>query len=1365
MSHSNRSEPHGNGPRPRRQARLESVQALEDRKLLTPVVAINAPVATLIPANPQTNDNFGTVVVTQTGSITASAAPLTSVAQLTSANSFGGDIVRIEAGPGGDFGKGVYAISRGAGENADSTSRDPSIAAPINRPGVIYRVDPATGRTSVFFDLNTVINQIVDGGNADNGASPGTGLVNFYDLAFDPEGVFDGRPSLFVSSLSTNDPTKNVIFRIGPDGSFLGIYIRFTAGGSTQNFTRQPSAVLVPPVEQQNFLKGLFVGQANGGSAFNGTGAGNFQALFFDANQFRPGQDLSGAALPSGVTATPLSFGPQVGLTAANTSYASPVYSVFTDFGTPGAGGIDAAPGLSGVQGLGGELLINGGAPVIASFTDPNFVSVDQSAAILTPFRRFQDVAFDQYGYFSYGLAAAATAPTFQGSLFVADLGTGLSVQVTPLAPFPVAPVNVPIQGPGGPISVVIGPNGTVQPVFNNGSTTGGNIGGRIVRITPDGTLTVFANNFHTSGSQDAQSFLDSSLSVTFSADGTTMYVADDDGIWQFKTVTDIANATSGSLIGLNDLRALGSPYDGQDSAVAVIDTGIDSLVPNFRGRVATGFNVLTNGFGNDDLAAAGNGHGTLVAGVIAQFVPQATLNPVNVFTANQAVPTPGGANVANATSPQNVYLGLNFVSRNPFVADPVRPNKLDRTIGANIGFGTTTTYQTETGAFRSFPQVTVAFKNQLSRFRKLGISTVAASGQFGSPQGVTIGGTVVGDVIGMAFPAILNEAISVTGSYPFPYVGGANTSPIDPGTGVIPRPNGPILLFGNPATGTITGGTAATVATGDTLIFKDKLLASSNRSLTTDYTAPELDVPTWARSVAGATVGGTVGGGSAANGFNVFQEGGTSLSSAIVSGSFAMVESALDFWTGIARNNGVTVDGYVNTPVGTHQLNFGAGGIEDLGGYANIDGINSILEWTAVPANDAPNTLETVNPPTLIRGTQYRNFARIDIGNAIAAIEGSIALDYLFKHGAFDTIDANKNGLITAQELQNFTDDSANVGMPEAGALARFLGGTARIPTTGFRNTSAGEQPEQPDVLARRFNFFDYAADGQLNGAISIDQLRILARNLLPAPDSFTVVDRQRASVNRFLLDPAAKRNISDLQQTLPTFAFIPKRQVARFRNISPARFGVGRGQLPGAGGPTFTLFADGQDHAISKAAAKQIAKSVANPAAAAATPPKSVAPAATPANITPTPTSSPVTTNPGATTGNQYLDLLNALAQGNQAAPASSPVTITSQPRTVGTPAAGEATSDSEATVQTAVLPQTETQAVETTTIEVDQAAATAASVQTEAVAAAHAQQIKEAQVLAQAQARARAQAKADDNKFDFWNPWKSIKKLVSN
>ena len=246
-------------------------------------------------------------------------------------------MVRIEAGPGGDFGKGVYAISRGAGDNADPSFRDPAIPTPINRPGVIYRVDPATGKASVFFDLNTVLNQIDPGATPGNGALPTTGLLNWYDLAFDPEGVFDGRPSLFVSSLDTTDPSKNTVYRIGPNGEFLGLFVRFNPGVSPTDLSVQPSAILVPPAQQQSFLRGLFVGDANQ--------IGGRQVLFFDANRFRPGQDvLSFSQL--GVTATNLIFGPQVGLTSADEIYTSPVYSAFSDFGTPAVAGLPPAPGF-----------------------------------------------------------------------------------------------------------------------------------------------------------------------------------------------------------------------------------------------------------------------------------------------------------------------------------------------------------------------------------------------------------------------------------------------------------------------------------------------------------------------------------------------------------------------------------------------------------------------------------------------------------------------------------------------------------------------------------------------------------------------------------------------------------------------------------------------------------------------------------------------------------------------------------------------------------------------------------------------------------------------------------------------------------
>ena len=80
----------------------------------------------------------------------------------------------------------------------------------------------------------------------------------------------------------------------------------------------------------------------------------------------------------------------------------------------------------------------------------------------------------------------------------------------------------------------------------------------------------------------------------SFSADGTVLYAADDQGIWQFKTTADLADSSSGSLVGLNDLQTLGVPYDGLGAAVDVVDTGVDASSPPFRGRVAPGTNVVT---------------------------------------------------------------------------------------------------------------------------------------------------------------------------------------------------------------------------------------------------------------------------------------------------------------------------------------------------------------------------------------------------------------------------------------------------------------------------------------------------------------------------------------------------------------------------------------------------------------------------------------------------------------------------------------------------------------------------------------------------------------------------------------------------
>lgn len=1199
------SRPHERGPatRPRRRYKVEDVQQLEQLCLLAPIVPTNQFNASTIFPNQPNTQNIASIVINDAGSLATSAAAYTSVSQLTSSSAFGGDIVRIEAGPGGDFGKGVYAISRGAGDNA-------ALGA-VNRPGVIYRVDPATGKASVFFDLNTVA---VLNGNAGNTLGADTGLVNWYDITFDPEGYFDGKTSMFVSSVDRTNPEKNVIFRIGPDGSFLGAYIKFTDGAGSGAFTRSPSAVLVTPPEQQAFLRGLVMGDGSTTGA-GGLGTG-FVGLFFDANEFRPGTDLNSQTLPPGVVETGLFFGRQVGLTSTstNTRYQSPVYAAFTDFGTPPGPGDPGNPGLSGIQGTDGDLLIGNSLTGSSTLSFPvttlnttaaqygtvttvggDVRGVDTVGAIGTPYRRLQDVAFDAYGYFSYGATVttasgtiAVTDPVYAGSMFTTDLGTGLAVSVDfPDSTGVDGSIAIPVQGsgiggllpanqtvPGG--SVIVG-GITIGGVDFNILAPSGNLGGRIARIEPDGTMTTFAEGFNTSGDYLAGSFVGSSLSISFSADGTTLYAADDDGIWQFKSVLSLAGSTTGILTGLNDLRSLGVPYEGQDSAVAVIDTGVDADTPNFRGRVAIGKNVVRGGRGDDDPTSATtqpNGHGTLVAGVVAQFVPQATLQPVNVFTSNQSTATG-----VTSTTTQYVYNGMSYVNQNPFVKDPVRPNKVDRVVTSVFGFGTNSTFDTEGVAFRRYPQIVLSLKAQMTRMRRLGIAPVVAAGQLGAPPGDTPLANL-GDDDGMSLPSILGEAISVTGTYPFPYIADAFTGPDDPDPGAAPRPTAPIILTGGGANASAAAGSQLittgsnngnTVILGDQILFKDKLLVAANRNATTDFAAPAIDVPTFRRTFNGDD-----------NNWNVFRESGTSLSAGVAAGSFAVVTSALNYWITLAQTvDGATVDAYLTMPVGQRSLSFGTHGLLDLSLYANPDGVNSILQWTAVPAADAPNTLDTVNPPPLFGSESFRNYSRIDVGNAIAAIEGAVALDYLFAHDAFAVIDGNQDGLITAQEIQVFVDKSATIGLPEEGAMARFLGGTARIASVG--TTLAGESPDNDDVLQRRFNFFDYAANGELKGVISIQQLRTLAHRLLPTPDTYTVNDRQRASNTGWLVDARPVRNWAQLQHILPTYAWVPRRLAAKFAKISPARWHVGRGQLPSSvdGSPAYTLFESARNNA----------------------------------------------------------------------------------------------------------------------------------------------------------------------------------------
>ena len=354
--------------------------------------------------------------------------------------------------------------------------------------------------------------------------------------------------------------------------------------------------------------------------------------------------------------------------------------------------------------------------------------------------------------------------------------------------------------------------------------------------------------------------------------------------------------------------------------------------------------------------------------------------------------------------------------------------------------------------------------------------------------------------------------------------------------------------------------------------MYNDRITGAANRSPTTDFAAPAIDVPTFRRtfSLVNVSTGTSTSAAGDPNNHLTFSQVGTSMSSAIVTGAYSLVASALNYWISLNQANGVTSDAYLTTPVGVDSLNFGAHAIKNLSVYNNPDGINGILAYTAVPAADV-NDAGSLSTPPLLATTDKQNsftgttsppsYARISVGNAIASIEGTIAINYLLSHKDFPLIDANGDGIITAQEIQNFTDTAASKGLAEAGAMAALLGGTATYaqPETGPNNTVFNENPDQPAALQRRFNYFNYLANGQLQGGISISSFKMLANTLLPQPDAYVIVDRQRASANGFLVAPLAQRNFVDLQHLLPKFMFVPPSAIKKYRNLLAVEF---RGQ-----------------------------------------------------------------------------------------------------------------------------------------------------------------------------------------------------------
>ncbi len=409
-----------------------------------------------------------------------------------------------------------------------------------------------------------------------------------------------------------------------------------------------------------------------------------------------------------------------------------------------------------------------------------------------------------------------------------------------------------------------------------------------------------------------------------------------------------------------------------------------------------------------------------------------------------------------------------------------------------------------------------------------------------------------LGDVNGMSLPAVLNEVISVTGVISFPYDQNATSTPVDQVNGVIPNPLGPILLFGNSLTigGTATasttggggggaggaggggaGGAAATgfnanaqlLTAGNSILYANRILGSVNRSNTTDFAAPADNVPTFRRTFTVPTGTTTTTAGSPTDHLT-FTQVGTSMSAAIVTGAYALVSSALNYWITLARSNGYTADAYLNTPVGTDSLNFGKHCLQESVGleqpqrhqrHPGLDGGSGDRRQRRRQSLHAADALRRA-VVSLVR--EHQRGERRRGGRGLRGDQLSLRPPRLAVTSTRITTDWSPRA-----SCKPSTDNSTAMGLPQAGAMAALLGGTATYSAVepGLNNEVFNENPDDPAAEQRRFNFFDYAADGQFNGSITMNELKMLSRILLPSPDAYAITDRQRASANGFLLDP----------------------------------------------------------------------------------------------------------------------------------------------------------------------------------------------------------------------------------------------------
>ena len=169
-------------------------------------------------------------------------------------------------------------------------------------------------------------------------------------------------------------------------------------------------------------------------------------------------------------------------------------------------------------------------------------------------------------------------------------------------------------------------------------------------------------------------------------------------------------NPTANQQLGLSASRSV---KRATEVVVAVLDTGVQASHPTLSSHLITGYNAITPASPPEDTADGTQnsalGHGTMVAGVIAQLAPDAKILPVRVLNAD------------GTGSVFNVVRGLRWaVSHGASIV--------------NLSFGTPTASRTLQGA--------------IQEARKAGVVIVASAGNASKEQ--------------KDYPAAFSDAIAV---------------------------------------------------------------------------------------------------------------------------------------------------------------------------------------------------------------------------------------------------------------------------------------------------------------------------------------------------------------------------------------------------------------------------------------------------------------------------------------------------------------------------------------------------------------------------------------------------------------------------